>query len=127
MSSCHNSFILNPGSHLSEKHLLFLLIHIFDSFQITRGESKLLSEVLKLPKKFFSHYFSCFIAYSFLWEPYVLTKTEYKMSPKMVSILLLHLMPKKITYYYVKCIQPPLSWAFAVDADTDLSLLLTQH
>lgn len=60
---------LNPGSHLSEKHLLFLLIHIFYTFQIMRGESKFLSEVLKLPKKFFSHYFSCFITYSFLWEP----------------------------------------------------------
>ena len=45
----------------------------------------------------------------------------------MISILLLYLIPKKITYYYVKYIQPPPSWAFAMDADTDLSLLLTQH
>ena len=78
---------LNPGSHLSEKHLLFLLIHIFYSFQIMRGESKFLSEVPKLPKKFFSHYFSCFIAYSFLWEPYVLTKTDYSLCPGTFGIL----------------------------------------
>ena len=45
----------------------------------------------------------------------------------MVSILLLYLIPKKIMYYYVKHIQPPPSSAFAMDADTDLSLLLTQY
>ena len=45
----------------------------------------------------------------------------------MISILLLYLIPRKIMYYYVKCIQPPPSWAFTMDADTDLSLLLTQH
>ena len=80
---------LNPGSHLSEKHLLFLLIHFFYTFQIMRGESKFLSEVLKLPNKFFSHYFSCFITYSFLWEQYVLIKTDYCLSPGTFGILYL--------------------------------------
>lgn len=78
---------LNPDSHLSEKHLLFLLIHIFYTFQNNERWSKFLSEVLKLPKKFFSHYFSCFITYSFLWKPYVLTKTDYSLCPGTFRIL----------------------------------------
>lgn len=45
-----------------------------------RGESKFLSQVLKLPKRFVSYYFSCFISYSFLWELYVLTKTDFPVS-----------------------------------------------